>query len=192
MHATRTLMDEHQTILRTLACLENLVTDDARADEPASTFREVVDFLRTYADRLHHGKEEALLFPTMEAKGMPADSGPTAAMRFEHDQGRMLVGRMADLSADDDFDRNAFAEPALEFVGLLRSHIGKEDHILFPMAERMLSDSDMGQLGRAYAEAQTREFEVDVHQRYETWARDLALRFGVDQDRFDERPACHS
>ena len=192
MHATRTLMDEHQTILRTLAALEKLVSDDAHADEPSGTFREVVDFLRTYADRLHHGKEEALLFPAMEARGMPADAGPTAAMRHEHDQGRLLVGRMADLADAEPFDRQAFAGPALEFVALLRAHIGKEDHILFPMADRMLAESDLDQLGRAYQEAEDRDFDVDVHERYENWARALARRVGVDRDRFDAQPACHA
>lgn len=193
MDATKVLMDEHQSILRTLACLETLVTDAAYQGEPVETFREVVDFLRTYADQLHHGKEEALLFPAMEARGIPTQSGPTAVMRYEHDEGRALVRRMHQLArADGDaFDRQAFRGPALEFVALLRSHIGKEDHILFPMAERLLHDSDIARLHEAYASAEARDFDPDVHERYETWARGLAQRLGITDERFVAAPACH-
>lgn len=193
MHATKVLMDEHQSILRTLACLETLVTEAAYQDEPVATFREVVDFLRTYADQLHHGKEEALLFPAMEACGIPAHAGPTAVMRHEHDEGRALVRRMGLLASADDasFDRDAFRGPALEFVALLRSHIGKEDHILFPMAERLLHDDDAARLGEQYAQVEARDFDPGVHERYEGWARALAHRLGIMDERFVAAPACH-
>lgn len=194
MSATAILRAEHQTILRTLACVEALVTDAAYATEPVATLREVVDFLRTYADRLHHGKEEALLFPAMEARGISADAGPTAAMRYEHELGRALARRMATLAEADDahFDRQAFREPALQFVALLRSHIAKEDQILFPMADRMLGGSDAGQLERAYANVEQRDFDADVHQRYESWALSLAHRLQIFDERFDVSPGCHA
>ena len=191
MAVTRVLMDEHQTILRTLACLETLIVDSAYADESPDTFGEVVDFLRTYADRLHHGKEEDLLFPAMEGRGLSAEAGPTAAMRYEHEEGRALVRRMATLLESEAFDRAAFREPALQFVVLLRSHIAKEDHILFPMAERMLGGSDAGQLERAFEAAEQRDFDPDVHERYEQWALALAHRLQIFDERFEVKPGCH-
>lgn len=191
MHAIQTMMDEHQTILRVLACLEKLVTDDAHESEPADTFATAARFLREYADALHHGKEEDLLFPAMEATGIPTESGPTAVMRLEHDEGRALVRRMRGLAGSDPFDRAAFAEPALQFVGLLRAHIGKEDHILYPMAQRMLRDTDMGALDHACAHADAANFDTGMAQGWEQWARDLARRLGVDQERYEVSPACH-
>ena len=76
--AIQTMMDEHQTILRVLACVEKLVSDERCAGEPADTFAKAARFLREYADALHHGKEEDLLFPAMEASGLQAEAGPTA------------------------------------------------------------------------------------------------------------------
>ena len=66
------MMDEHQTILRVLACLEALVSRDQHASEPAVTFAKVTGFLREYADSLHHGKEEDRLFPSLHERGLPA------------------------------------------------------------------------------------------------------------------------
>ena len=192
MHATQTLSDEHQTILRVLACVETLVEDEAHANEPVATFTSIVDFLRTYADKLHHGKEEALLFPAMESNGMPAEQGPTAVMRLEHEEGRALVRQMSEVCEGDGFSVAAFGVPGMQFVTLLRGHIGKEDNILFPMAERMLKESQLSQLANAYAATEARDFEPDVHEHYESWARELAGRLGVDQERFVVQPGCHT
>jgi hemerythrin-like domain-containing protein len=191
MGAIQTMMDEHQTILRVLASLEALITREP--EEPVSTFRDAVQFLRDYADRLHHGKEEDLLFPAMEASGIPAEQGPTAVMRIEHDEGRALVRRMADLAevGDAEFDRAAFSVPARSFIDLLRAHIGKEDHILYPMAGRLMRGSDLAQLDAACAQADAKNFDADMPEKWNQWARELAGRLGVDRERFEVSPACH-
>ena len=193
MQPTQILSEEHQSILRVLTCLEALVHKPEHAEESRETFVAIVDFLRTYADRLHHGKEEVLLFPAMEAQGMNPEQGPTAAMRHEHEIGRALVQRMAQLvsDAEGEFPREEFAEPALEFVGMLRAHIGKEDLILFPMADRSMNGPMATQLAVAFERVEAEQFEPNVHEHYESWARELAQRLGVDQDRFEVRVACH-
>lgn len=140
---TRMLMDEHRVIEIVLAVLDRMA-DLAFAKgivDPAPA-REAITFLREFADRFHHGKEEARLFPAMEGFGLPSDAGPTAVMRHEHEVGRAHVRRM-DLAVAD-FEKGApgasdrFAFEARGFVDLLRDHIAKEDQVLFPMADRML------------------------------------------------------
>jgi len=191
MHATESLIAEHQTILRALTCLEALVTSPEWREEPRQTFVEVVDFLRTYADRLHHGKEEALLFPAMEQRGMPAHQGPTAAMRYEHEAGRALVRRMAAAIEPEQIDHAELRSAGLGFVGLLRSHIAKENHILFPMAERLLGGGELREVALAYEQVEARDFPADIHARYEGWARELATRLDVDREVFEVHPTCH-
>lgn len=191
MRAIQTMMAEHQTILRVLASLEKLVTDGAHTEEPADTFAKAARFLREYADALHHGKEEDLLFPAMESSGLQPEAGPTAVMRVEHDEGRALVRRMREISEAEPFDRATFAEPALEFVALLRAHIGKEDHILYPMAQRILRETNMHALDQACERADAANFEATMATEWEAWARQLAERLGVDQDHFEVSPHCH-
>jgi hemerythrin-like domain-containing protein len=191
VNAIQTMMDEHQTILRVLACLEELVTNDAHAHEPAGTFAKAARFLREYADTLHHGKEEDLLFPAMESSGMPAGGGPTAVMRVEHDEGRALVRRMREISDAEPFDRGRFAQPAIDFVALLRAHIAKEDHILYPMAQRMLRDTAQHALDKACEHADATNFDRNMATEWEQWARELARTLGVDQERFEVSPSCH-
>lgn len=192
MHPTQSLMDEHQTILRVLACVEELLTNEVHATEPRETFVAIVDFIRSYADKLHHAKEEDLLFPAMHERGIPAEQGPTAVMLHEHDLGRAFVARMDAACGDDEagFQRAALAEPALGYVQLLRGHIAKEDHILYPMADRLFDAATVEKLGADYEKAEAERFDSDMHARYENWAKDLAVRLGVDQDRYEVTPAC--
>ncbi len=132
-------------ILEVLVSLETLATRAGGGGALEITdARDVIHFLRTFADKLHHGKEEAELFPAMLGAGFPSEGGPVDVMLHEHEQGRACVRAMAEaVTAAENGEPGAgvrFAEPALAFVGLLREHIEKEDHCLFSMAENAFDD----------------------------------------------------
>ena len=105
-------------------------------------------FFREFADRCHHGKEEDLLFPALEAQGFPRDAGPTAVMRMEHEQGRAAVRGMAEslaaAAAGDRAGLEHWLHSARIYIELLRAHIQKEDHCLFGMAEEALPAAAQG------------------------------------------------
>jgi hemerythrin-like domain-containing protein len=106
---------------------------------PYEHLDQIVEFIRLFADKTHHGKEEDLLFPAMEAAGFPRDAGPIGVMLMEHEQGRDFVSRLdkavtqyknGERAAVDTLVRNA-----RNYVHLLTQHIDKENNILFPMAD---------------------------------------------------------
>src|SRR3989337_556391 len=83
---TEVLGDEHRVIERVLAAVEKLL---AAAPAPSlSHWKKVLDFISNFADQCHHLKEEKLLFPAMEAQGIPRDGGPIGGMLMEHGAGR--------------------------------------------------------------------------------------------------------
>jgi hemerythrin-like domain-containing protein len=171
MQALQILIDEHRTIERVLDCLDALTARCARKQPlDAGQAGQVVDFIRNFADRCHHGKEEAQLFPMMERRGFSPVSGPTAVMRFEHDEGRKLVGQMAasiPAAATDDAEAvSAFSRAAERFSRLLRQHIQKEDHCLFPMANAALNDEDREELLLLFRKADDNEFGSAERARY--------------------------
>src|SRR5262249_23530062 len=103
--------------------------------EDAST---LLRFLRTFADDYHHLKEEGALFPevmrTSEAQG-----GPLRQLLFEHNQERSLVEGLQDgLHIGKSSNFVVFASRLMDRV---RKHIQKEDGILFPILEVLISDS---------------------------------------------------
>jgi hemerythrin-like domain-containing protein len=180
MRATEILMDEHRVIEQVLNCLEKLADRYEAGDAfDGISALEALRFLRTFADRCHHGKEEGHLFPLLEARGFWRQGGPTGVMRYEHEEGRRLMTEMAraiERDAPRDFVRHARA-----YLGLLREHIRKEDQCLFPMAAGLLSGSDAESLAQRFEHVENAEMGEGTHEHYLRLANDLADRLKVQR-----------
>lgn len=153
--ATALLKEEHDLILRGLVVLEK-AADRLAGGRPVApeTLQALVEFFRNFADRCHHGKEEAMLFPALESAGLPREGGPTGVMCHEHDLGRACVRGMAGAAARLARDPGAAAEiveHARQFIPLLRAHIDKENGVLFVMADSILAPEAQRDLLQRYA-----------------------------------------
>ena len=143
---TQTLVEEHGLILRMVALLEKNAPRTAEGNYLQWQFYlDGIDFIRQYADRFHHAKEEDILFKALIDNGMPKEHSPVAAMLMEHDQGRSFVRAMesavheAQAGLTDNYQ--IIADNALGYAVLLRDHISKEDDILYPLAERVIPET---------------------------------------------------
>jgi len=161
-NVTQVMCDEHQLILRMITLVEkNTALMEQGQFRDWQFFLDAVDFIRNYADRFHHAKEEDVLFVELIKNGMPEKQSPIEAMQMEHEQGRAFV------SALENAAENALAgkvgqipqiaESAKGYAELLRGHIDKEDNILYPLAERVLPEEVRAGMQQAYsaAEAET-------------------------------------
>lgn len=178
------LMSEHREIERVATCLMRMAL--RARDEHALELTDALDaitFLREFADRAHHGKEEQFLFPALERQGMPRDHGPTSVMRAEHDMGRGHLRGMAETvthaAASASPERDRFVGHALDFVTLIREHIEKEDQVLFPMADRMLDDAARAQLAAEFAQVDGRDIGPEAYVRLGAMADRLCERYKV-------------
>ena len=168
--AIATLRKEHEAILKMLEAAEE-VTRQLSRNEPVApeTLSGLLEFLRVFADRCHHGKEEEHLFPLLEQKGLPRVGGPIGVMLFEHEQGRALIKEMGDASeaySQGQTDAGElWAQAARGYIELLRSHIMKENNILFMMADRLLSDSEQEALSEAFERVENEKLGAGTHER---------------------------
>jgi len=180
-NVTQVMVDEHKLILRMIALVEK---NTERLEQ--GTFRnwqfylDAVDFIRNYADRFHHAKEEDVLFIELIKNGMPEKQSPIEAMHLEHDQGRAHV-RAIEEAAQKALDgetgqAKVIAENARGYAALLRGHIEKEDDILYPLAERVLPEEVRARMLTAYAaaEAKTPELEEKYRQLVEGYEAQVA------------------
>lgn len=189
MEPTRILTAEHRVIETVIACLERMVEEtqkNRRLDKFAA--EQAIDFIRNFADGCHHAKEEDRLFPAMEAKGVPRQGGPIGVMLIEHEYGRAFVKGMVEhvekAAAGNSQAISEFARHALGYAELLKQHIHKEDNILFPMADRIMSSDDESTLMTQFAEAEARIGE-NTHARLLAIAESLADRYGVARDHIE-------
>jgi hemerythrin-like domain-containing protein len=133
-------------------------------------FQDASAFFRNFADGCHHRKEEESFFMALADSGLSNQTGPIAIMLAEHEQGRTYNRAMekaaraidrGEPAAQTDLTRNA-----LEYIGLLRQHIRRENEFLFPMAERLISPLRQKELAAEFEQIERKETGAGVHEKY--------------------------
>lgn len=176
------LRNEHRVIVRVLGVLERLVERSERGDGfEYAALRRCVEFFRLFADLCHHAKEEDLLFPVLEARGVPREGGPIGVMLYEHSVARKLtkeMGEALDGVEGGGADAEArFRQTARQYHDLLTNHIDKEDNVLFTMGDHVMSDDDKTTLCGRFREAGCRAFGGKRREELEEIAYDLEVEW---------------
>jgi hemerythrin-like domain-containing protein len=171
------LRREHRVIERALRTLDGICTKLQRGIEiPPEALLQLIDFIRTYADGFHHGKEEAHLFPALAKNGVPRDGGPIAMMLEEHGAGRAFIAELTvaaqGLKAGDPLTVRRFALAAWRYMELLTMHIQKEENVLFVIADEVLDDEALASLSEAF-EMEDVKLGAGLHRKYERIAAEL-------------------
>jgi len=186
MQPTDILRNEHRVIEQVLCCLERIANQfDSEGILDKDAARQAIDFFQNFADRCHHGKEEAYLFPFLQHKDFRRLSQPVGRMLMEHDEVRDHIRAM--VAALDEAEPDArgavtrFAAHARAYIVLLREHIQKEDHCLFPVAEEILSELDKQVLNRSFHQVEHDDMGTGTHEKYLKLANDLADHLGVER-----------
>ena len=176
MKPTDDLMNEHRVIERMLVVMSK-AADRIEKNEKVdpSVFVGAADFLKNFADKCHHGKEENLLFKKMVERGLPSESGPIAVMLHEHEDGRAHVRTIAELSKkrSDGYVAKELVEHVRGYVELLGQHIQKEDTILYPIADQVLTHADQKELEAGFEEVEEKVMGPGVHERYHKMIEDF-------------------
>ena len=175
------LVEEHKLIERMLVVLDNIADLLQKGQSvPAEVLEKAVDFIRNFADKYHHGKEEDILFKLMEKRGIPVEGGPIGAMLHEHNMGRSFVSALADaadrLEDGDDSARNIVIENIRNFTELLSNHIHKENNILYPMGNQIFSPEDQNYLQQEFEQFNQSKGQ-DVHDRYSQVVQELEATY---------------
>ena len=174
--ATEDLVNEHNAILKVLAISEQVISNGDRDTLLKMEFgRELVFFLKTFADKCHHGKEEGLLFPALINEGIQNQGGPIGVMLHEHILGREYIASMS--SALDENNYYEFVSYAEKYISLLRNHINKENNVLFPMADNLLDETKQDEIFKKFEEHEEVVIGHGVHEQLHSminhWESDL-------------------
>lgn len=178
MQPTNILRGEHRTIERMLAVLQRAAAklEEGERIDP-TIFEKAVDFIRNYADRFHHAKEEDVLFRTMEAHGFPGNGGPIGVMLMEHEEGRAHVRGMDEAlktqPKDGEEARASLIHHARGFAELLSAHIYKEDNVLYPMGEQLLPPAVQERMLEQFETLERSVLDPDEHRRYLAMVEEL-------------------
>jgi hemerythrin-like domain-containing protein len=175
MQARGPLMIEHRLIERMLAKIQDKLAQAEQTRTIDPLFVDVaVDFIRTYADRTHHGKEEDILFRELNNKGLSdVDRKVMDELIEEHIFGRSTTKALVEANT---LYRNGDPSALEDIASCLRTlvefyprHIEKEDNIFFPASRAYFSEAeDQAML------AEFLDFDRKmIHEKYKSVVDDL-------------------
>lgn len=168
------LVDEHVLIKRLIALIPDIFENlDLSTQEGRQLVLDSVDFIRSYADKYHHAKEEDILF-----KYFDENLDIIKTMLMDHETGRNHVRAVVEGAQKQ--DRGAVIEHLNGYKELLTEHIKKEDEILYPWLDRGLTVSQIGEMYQKFNEADKRIGE-EVPKKYEKFILVLEQKFGKQQ-----------
>jgi len=151
-------MHEHRVIERMLAVLARELAA-AGTDGPVDSkvIDAGTDFIRTYADRCHHGKEEDILFRQLASKNLDADiAAAMADLIADHVHGREMTHTLIEANrryAEGDLSaRSEVVATTQALIDFYPVHIEKEDRHFFKASLEYFSDTEKSQMLRKFDE----------------------------------------
>lgn len=172
------LMIEHRLIERMIDVLriEASRVAESKTVNPV-LLDSVVDFIRTYADRTHHGKEEDMLFRDLAEKDLSSeDRGVMEELVNEHVYARQTVRGLVEAKErylkGDTGAIEAIVERLGALVGLYPAHIEKEDKVFFPASMKYLTRSEQD----AMIEEIWKFDQRMIHEKYKSVVEGLEKR----------------
>lgn len=181
-NAIKELCTEHRNIETVFKSLQSAITalqKQQRLSLPK--LRALVQFLRVYADQRHHGREENLFFPMLVRRGVPPQGCPIAGLNHEHEKARALVAALDEWVAFYE-QRTPGADHSLcqtlqSISELYLKHLWMEDAMVFPMAEKILTEADGKELSSKFREVD-RAIGQEVIRQLEHFAESLSVAAG--------------
>jgi len=182
-NATDVLVAEHRVILRMLDVTRELAhLLEVGAEVPPEMLDAVAEFLRVFGDE-HHRKEEEYLFPALGKRGATLNTLALETFQREHDRARVLLRKMAEAGAAyregrPNADRK-WGRFASEYAAVLRRHLDKEQDVLYPAAEQLLSSDEQRELGELLRQSAEADVSQERQRRFTDMAESLAAELLV-------------
>lgn len=183
MNPIEELKAEHEGIKVSLEILGRIVRriNGSAASIDPGDLENLVEFYRVFVDACHHGKEEELLFPELEALGVSREGGPIGVMLREHDAGRGHVRNIAQALAGDPVHNPVAAEAlkkaAEEYIRLLNAHIEKENGVLFRIADQYLPAEKKDELAEGYERIERERVGIGRHEAFHRMLDELKRKY---------------
>lgn len=171
------LIAEHEMIERAMAVLKNCLENfDEAAQNPLQMTR-AIDFLLEFGDKIHNRKEDYMLFPHMESKGIPVKGGPLGVMLMEHEAERELLASMIMQAkgiryAPDD-EKQDYKNKGFEYLKIRAEHIWKENDVLFKMGVKVTGEEDNTELLEGFLRIDTEAYGETAREKFQQMLKEV-------------------
>ncbi|AKN33609.1 hemerythrin [Clostridium carboxidivorans P7] len=172
MNALEIMVSEHANIKRMLKIVRKYCYKVLKNEAlDYNDFYKIIDFVRNYADKHHHSKEENILFDILSNQfGEKIKNGPIMGMLVEHDLGRLYMTNLENalkrLEAGKEDAKLDIIANSISYTDLLTRHIDREDTALYKFAERSLSEENVKMLNEKSEEVEKNAALNNIQDKY--------------------------
>lgn len=175
------LMEEHRIIEKVIALFKKELDIIAKTKKIHPSFIETsIDFMKTYADKCHHGKEEGILFRELAGKNIASVHRKVVSeLIIEHDFARKKIKELADAKERYDNGQRSAVKDIVDtlstIVKFYPGHIAKEDRQFFiPFLNYFTLDEQANMLGEFF------EFDRTlIHEKYNQLIKDMSKQLKI-------------
>lgn len=134
--------EDHEHALSQLNGLEKQLQFIQQGGEVEKAKIHLISFSRflEIALDIHFVQEEEALFPFLVQKMGP--NGPVAVMEHEHEDLRAAQMKLKEELSKDEINKEIVLHHGSLILNVLRDHIMKENQVLFPLSQQVLSEED--------------------------------------------------
>lgn len=170
------ILDDLHRDHRNLARLLDLLTDQmeilqAEGRPDLAVLRDMVDYVETYPDLVHHPKEDVLFERYLRQFDGDGARGVIEGLMAEHKELKDLTSELKDsiegVLHDMPLEREAFVAQLADFIARQRRHLDTEEAQVFPLLRDGLSDVDFEAAERAIPARTDPLFGVEVQKQFE-------------------------
>lgn len=171
MSPTENLKREHEAINEALNIMSR-IADDIRAKRVFYTtdIDSIVDFLIVFWYNCHNQKEEQVFYPALIKAGIQTDDESIGDITHEHSMGRIYIREMCysieNCKIGNSFSCERLVDSLNNYVNLLRFHIQKEEEILFPKADIVLTEENLREISNQFEAIEEQAIGHSVHEQY--------------------------
>ncbi|NLJ48675.1 MAG: cation-binding protein [Candidatus Atribacteria bacterium] len=176
------LMIEHRLIEKMINIINKIINQaESTHSIDIRTVDVIVDFIQTYADKTHHGKEEDILFKDLSEKRMTdQDDRLMKELIEEHVFGRRIVGELVDSKKEylngDMATQKVMLEKLKTLVNFYPVHIKKEDDVFFPASMKYLTNQEQEMMLNKFWDFD----RTMIHLKYQSVVSELIRVFSKD------------
>jgi len=146
----------------------------------SNVINQIADFIKNYADKCHHGKEEYIFFKALNKKKLQAvHKRLIIDLVNEHKKGRHLTRDLVD--ANEKFlsgkksEIHTIIKDIKSLISLYRKHIAKEDKYFFNLSMEYLSEKERDKMVLAFFKADKKS----IHKKYSNLVKKLELKKSI-------------
>lgn len=170
--------NEHKNFSRLLDALEaQLALLRTEGQPDYELMMSIMDYMTSYTDRIHHPREDIIFAKVAERA--PVVRKSVAELANQHREmaknGKILRARLQNILNDMVESRQLLESEGKAYIAAFRSHMDKEIKEIFPIACRVLSQSDWDRI-----DAESGPLEADplaterLGQQYASLRREIA------------------